>query len=368
MGILAELVKAAEEKQAVDPTITAQKLEELRQRIAAAPPASEALGALERAVPTSESESTRNALKWLAITSLGSAAVGALFRAIRAGRESSRRRQLEREIDPYRGIPGREITIPLPHMKRLSGEKKASIAVPAAIAAATGPAALRAAGGSVGESWENLKGQVSRGMEHLFTPTGSPFDKSWFLPAAIGASLVSGYLGYSELDKLLDRLREKRVSRQMARARREFEDALRAQYREAELAEEATKGRKGSPSGGFKFSAAGMMGFVADAFAQSHINGEFQEQLAMLEKSAQQSQSQPQSQPQESVWQSLKGGGRKALGVYLATLALLSAAGAGAGYSLVKSREPRRRKHEIAKEILRRRAIATPPTVTVEPV
>lgn len=104
------------------------------------------------------------------------------------------------------------------------------------------------------------------------------------------------------------------------------------------------------------------MGFVADAFARAHVSGELQEQFDTLEKSAQ-----DPAATQGFGWQSFKGSGRKAIGAYLAALALLGVAGGAAGYSFVKGREPKRRKFEMAKDIMRRRSMITPPTVTVEP-
>ena len=366
MGVVAELIKAAETKEAVDPSVMSKRLDELQQRAAAAPPASSAFSSLSKVAPTSEQESTRNALKWLAITGVGAAGLGALMRGLRARNEGTRRQKLIEDINPYAGMPGREITIPLPHMAKKSSEEKAAIglAVPAAIAATAGPAVARSVGSSVGGMWDKLKGGASKGMEHLFAPTGSALDKPWFLPAAIAAGLGGGYLGYSKLDSMLEGSRKRRSERQIEKARKEFEDALRAQYRESELFEDASKGRKapGAGEGSFKFSAAGMMGVVADAFAQAHVAGELQEQFDQLEKSAAPGEEQP-----GFGWGSFKGTGRKALGGYLAALALLTAAGGAAGYSFVKGREGKRRKYEIAKDIMRRRSLATPPTVTVEP-
>jgi hypothetical protein len=352
MGAVAEIIKAAETKQAVDPAAMAERLSELQQRVSAMPRASESFGALSKVTPTAKQESRRNALKWLAITGVGAAGIGALLRAMKAGHENRRRERLIEDIDPYAGMPGREITIPLPHTAKTASAKEAGILGPAVITAATAPAAARAVGSSAGGIWESLKRKVGKGYEHLFAPTGSPWDDPWFLPAAIGTGLGAGYLGYSKLDKLLEARREARAEREMSKARKEFEDALRSQYMQSELLEQAGKGRpklSDSGEGGFKFASA--MGRVADAFAQAHVSGELEEQFASMEKSA---QGVPE-QPQGFGWHSLKGSGRKALGAYLAALALLTAAGAGAGYSFVKGRETKRRKHDIARDIMRRR-------------
>jgi hypothetical protein len=239
-------------------------------------------------------------------------------------------------------------------------EKEAGIMLPAAIAALAIPPTLRAAGSSIGGAWQGAKRGVSRGFEHLFSSTGSALDNPWFLAGAIAAGLGGGYLGYSQLDKYLEARREGRAQREIDKARKEFEDALRSQYRESELLEQTSKGRRGTttPSGSFKFSAAGMMGVVADAFAQAHVNGELEEHFTSIEKQAAEGAG-------DDIFQ-WKGAGRKSLGVYLAALALLTAAGAYGGYSFVKSREKPRIKHELAKEYLRRRTLATPPSVTVE--
>ena len=364
MGAIAELIKAAENKEAAGSAATLKQLEALQRRADAIPPASEAFTSLSQKTPTSEEESRRNALKWIAIAGAGGAGLGVLLRTLRAGREAVGRRRLLEEADPYAGMPGREITIPLPKFsepKEAMAKSAVGMLLPAAIAAATIPTAARAAGSDIGGMWDAAKGGVSRGVEHLFSSTGSPWDSPWFLPAAIGAGLGAGYLGYSQLDKVLEKVRKNRSTRHVEEAKQEFEDALRTQYREADLAEKATKGtrRSGGNDGGFKFSAAGMMGFVADAFAQAHVNGELQEQFNSLEKSA-------LDEEGSSSW--TKGLGRKSLGAYLAALALLTVAGGTAGYSYAKSREPERRKHQIAKELLRQRAMSVPPTVSVEAV
>jgi len=366
MGVVADFIKAAETKQAVDPASMLSRLTKLEERASSIPSASSELKSLSKTVPTSEQESTKNALKWLAISGAGAAGLGALLRYVRSRNEGERRQKLMEDIDPYGGAPGRDITIPLPGAKRASLEKAAAGAlVPAAIAAATAPAALRTAGSSIGELWEDIKGGTRKGFEHLFAPTGSALDKSWFLPAALAATMGAGYLGYKGLDKRLERSRGERAERTLAKAKKEFEDALKAQYEQSELLEAASKKRPSrsleAADGGFKFASA--LGMVADAFAQAHVSGELDAQFATLEKSAQDGEEQPEG----FGWQSFKGGGRKALGAYLATLALLGAAGAGAGYSFVKGREKSRRKYDIAKDIMRRRALSTPPTVSVEP-
>ena len=71
-------------------------------------------------------------------------------------------------------------------------------------------------GSGVGDVWEKAKGGVSKGMEHLFSATGSPLDSPWFLPAALAAGLGGGYLGYSQLDKMLDAARAERSERSVA--------------------------------------------------------------------------------------------------------------------------------------------------------
>lgn len=362
MGAVAEIIKAAETKEAVDPTSMLERLNKLETQAASIPSASTELQDLSKRVPTADQESGRKALKWVAISALGSAGVGALLRYMRSRNEGERRRKLVEDIDPYAGMPGREITIPLPHMKQSSLKKEANPLLPAAVIAATGPAAARAVGSSAGDIWDKIKGGTRSTFEHLFASTGSPLDKPWFLPAAIAASLGAGYLGYNKLDKSLESSRKSRSERSLARAKREFEDALKAQYLQSELDEGASKSKPKAAlppaDGGFKFAHA--LGVVADAFAQAHVTGELARHFETLEKSA-------QDEEPGFGWDSFKGTGRKALGAYLASLALLTAAGAGAGYSFVKGREKGRRKHDISRDILRRRSMTTPPMITVEP-
>jgi len=366
MGAIAEIIKAAEEKRAVDPSAVIDQINAMQSQLSKDQSEPDALKELSAKVPTAKEESASRAKKYIAATALTMLGIGAALRLMRARKEGKSRKRLIEGGGVYAGIPGREITVPLPHMKRSSANdglsKDAGFVLPAALAALTIPPALRAAGSSVGSAWEGAKRKVSHGFETLFTPTGSALDNPWFLAGAIAAGLGGGYLGYSQLDKYLESRREGRAQREIDKARKEFEDALRAQYRESELLEQSGKGKRALPAtgGSFKFSSAGMMGVVADAFAQAHVSGELNAQLASIEKQAADEES-----AGDRIFQ-WKGAGNKSLGVYLAALALLTAAGAYGGYSFVKSRERPRIKHQLAKEYLRRRSLATPPTVSVE--
>ena len=92
---------------------------------------------------------------------------------------------------------------------------------------------------------------------------------------------------------------------------------------------------------------------MAEAFA----SGELLKQAATVT---------PPEGADKGWWDKMRGAGSWATGGYLGLLAILASLGAAGGYGFVKRREEDRMKHEAAKELLLRRQMATPPTVTVD--
>ena len=356
MGSLAKLIKQAVPAPATQmPEEFMSRLERLEQEAGAPTTGKADLARMTTLnLPTAGQESWRRTLKWLAVSGAGAATLGALLRLLRARSESGRRQRLIAEMNPYLGMPSREITIPLISPKQASAIKtlfkEAGILLPAlAVSALAAPAVMRGVSSGVGQAIEPVKARGRGLAEHLFAQTGRVSDNPWFYPALLAVTAVSGYAGYKGLDYLLDRMREQRSRRTIGQARQEFEQALRTQYEQSELSERA----------GVKLSAA-QLGLVADAFGKAHVSGELTAQLATLEKAG--------AEEEEGKLTSMtRGLGSKALGLYLTALAVLTTAGAFGGYHAIKGREVQRRKHEAAKDILYRRQLVSPPLVTVEP-
>jgi hypothetical protein len=300
-----------------------------------APPAVEALEAQLRGgsdpvsilnklnLPTADQESTGNALRMLAILGGGALATGAAISAFKAARRRRFARKLEGRASTDRATAPREFRAVIPTSKRASaGIDKEALLSP------VWEAISRAAGRGA----EGVRGVASE----LFSPTGSPLDKVWFGPAALGALAGGGYLGYKGVEKLMDKLEDRRRERAVEKAKQEFYESLRAQKGEAEAAGEA----------GVKYSG---MPQALEKLAQSHVDGELLYLLEDFEKSA---------AGEDSPW--YKGLGLKGAGLYLALLAGLGGLGSAGGYALAKKKNVSRLKHEKLRKMLLRRQMAMP--------
>lgn len=375
MGTLARLVKDAElvkDAGLAAPRSNSEgflaQLEKLRQRAAEPTTAPGDIARMEAPIerggfglPTAYAEGRARGIGALSKIGLGTVALGVILRLLRARAERAQHRELIEEFVPYAGAPTRDIHVPLSITEKASEEKQASsLAIPALAGTALAlPALAHAVGMRGGEALRRGYGATRRGVGHLFSSTGSPWDEPWVYPAAVAGSIGATYLGYKALDAVLNALKEKRMQRELTGAKREFEEALTAQHRQSGLSEQA----------GTKYSAAGATGFMADVLAKAHISGELSEQL---EKLAQDFESAGQPGPlwynaRGPLLQHTRGLGNKAFGIYLAALAALTLASAAGGYRLTKGYETKRKQYEAAKDVLRRRRLTSPPQMVVEP-
>ncbi|KKN22197.1 hypothetical protein LCGC14_0917710 [marine sediment metagenome] len=368
MGALAELVKDAEavkDAGLADPSLHPQQfltaLEQLRERATEPTTAAADIARMEApteaggfGLPSASREAKARSFKLVGKVGLGAAAIGVLLRLLRAGAEKARHTELVSKFEPYAGMPTREIRVPFA-VKKSEHEKQAGLTLPLlAGTALTAPTAARLAKLRAGDILGRGAEQVRRGLGHLFATTGSPWDNPWLYPAALVGGIGATYTGYKMLDALLEKLKERRMGRELETAREEFEEALQTQYQQSELA---------GPTG-TKYSAAGMVGFMADVLAKSHVSGELDEQLNSLTKMAQDFEP---GKERGAFYRHTRGLGSKAFGLYLAALTALALTGGAAGYHFAKSRETKRKKYEAAAEYLRRRRLTRPPRVTVEP-
>jgi hypothetical protein len=330
MGAIAELIKDAEEKTSSDISDALAKLEER----ARAPVGEKSLSALSAAgLPTAADESKRRLWKWVAGLGAGAVGLGALFRLIRSAGESARRKELMEDVDEAAARPSTQITIPMP--KKSSVEKQA--VWPYVAAAAAAPTALSAAGESLGSAWRKGKETVHKGYEHLFAPTGKAWDNPWMVPAAWITGILGMYGGYKLTSAVIDKMRKRRRKKELAQAEKDFQRALSSQFSE---------------------KPACIIGAAVDGVAQAYVDGELLKQAATLV---------PGKGEDEQTWTDwLRGKGGMATGGYLGLLAILASLGAAGGYHWIKRREEPRLKYEAAKELLLRRQMAAPPTVTVD--
>ena len=328
MGNLAKLIKQAAPETDEETSAFLDRLNKLEGEAAVPSTGAEDLKYMteEMGLPTTKDEMWRNTIKMLANVGVGASNIGKLLRAMRARGEERAREEMFSNIGAFEGdVPGRGVTVPL-------GSKAASLGAIGALAAL---------------SPSNIKQKGKDLKEHLFAQTGKATDNPWLYPLMVATALGSGYQGYSGLDEEIKAMRKERASRAIAEAKQEFEDAMAAQLEESRLAEEA----------GIKTSAQ-KLGIAVDVLARAHASGELYEQLESFDKRA------LDEEPADEPW--TLGAGNKAIGLYMALLAALATAGGVAGYHGVKAHETPRRKHEVAKELLRRRSMSTPPIVTTE--
>ncbi len=294
-------------------------------------------------LPSARSETMRSALKWLAISGGTALTAGVLLRLMRASGETARRRRIIKELDPYAGVPGREIHVPIATKR---GEVKEAALWPWLLAA---PATARMAGGHISDVAGRAMEKVKDVSEKAWAPSGRAIDAPWFLPALALGTVGAGYLGYSGVDKVLGSLRKRRARRELAKAKSEFEQALQVQRQQGTLAGGA----------GTKYSS--VIGELVDILAGAHVSGELARQIETFTKEG----AFDPTQTQRKWWHGSAGA---ATGGYLALLAVLGTLAAGGGYAFAKGREEKRRKHEAARGLLRRRRLAEPPRVIVEAV
>lgn len=348
MGTLAEIIKQAAPEADEATSAFLSRLNKLEGAAAKPGDAGEDLTYMteQLGLPTVKQEMWQNTLRTLARAGLTSAQLGALLRAMRAQSEEANRKRLLTDLGAFEGdVPGRGVRAPIT-------AKMASLTLPVLLGTAATSTGARAIGSSVDKMFEGLKEQGSALGEHLFAQTGKATDNPLFYPLLLASIAAGGYGGYKELDTHLGQMRKSRAAREIEQAKKEFERALSTQYQQAQMAQDA----------GVKISSQ-HAGYVVDGLARAHVSGELAEQLATLEKGAAEIGDEPQTE-EKQPW--TYGAGNKALGIYLATLALLAAAGAGAGYHGVKAHETPRRKYDVATELLRRRALSSPPIITTE--
>ena len=333
MGALAETIKAAESKASVD----LSKTLDLLQQEAEAPVGAQSMAALQAAgIPTASEESKRRLYKGVLGVGAGALAFGALLRLLRSAGESSRRKELLADIDMASGRPGREVTIPIPGRQKQAAEKQAAAWPWLLGTAALAPSAVQALGESAGSAWRKTKETTGKGFEHLFEPTGTALTNPWTAPLGMLAGIAALYGGYKLTDRLLEKMQERRREKELARAQSAFERALGQQFTE----------KPGS-----------IIGAAVDGVAQAYVDGELEKQAQTV---------MPAIGSDDSWWQQARGSGGAALGGYLALLTLLASLGAAGGYHWIKKYETPRRKYEAAKELLLRRQLAAPPTVSID--
>jgi hypothetical protein len=200
MGEFARLVKAAgwEDK------LEAQKAE-LRQH-----------------VPTTEEETVAKALSNLDSLRAIAHRLGYMVRS------SQHARGVQHLLeDPTPGIPGREVLIrmPMPAAKALP-EKTAGF-----LDWTLGPL-LRPARQAVEDAKLEAQRVGSEELSDLTRITSEPSTLPWYLPTAALTAPQAFTAGHRQADKELDTRTNTEMDAQIAEARKQFEDALRAEYSE----------------------------------------------------------------------------------------------------------------------------------------
>ncbi len=275
-------------------------------------------------VPSRNKEAISKALKLLTITAGGAAVAGAAVRFLQHLKSPTF------DVQPQSlGIrPDRDYEFKLPDVKSASQLDTAR--------------SLRKESRSVGDVWHGLttgtRERVHEILEAGATPT-APQQLPWFLPAMLAAAPAAGYGGYKLLDYFMDKQRRGNVESQLSKAQREYETALKAEFR---------TGRKSAS-----------VNEAIDGLAQAFVSGDLHVVLKDLEKRA---------DIGDFVQQFVPGEGSlgTAAGTWLALATLAGLVGHVGGKSFVEKRDPARARYKALREAVRARQLGRPPTLIAD--
>lgn len=268
---------------------------------------------LRKHVPLSRDEGEQNAAQ--TINNLRNL-VFALGYHLRSNKLKGGPEQLiDREEDGV-GIPGREVMIGLPQVKTSWYTPNLRSKEAGLLSALTTP---------LGNLMDDAKLELSRvadeKKEKLTRVTSDPTTVPTFLPS-LALGVPSSFMeGYQKADTDADAARGHEVDTKLERAKKEFEEALLAEY----------SARKKAASAGELFDGAAQL-FIAGKLEKA-ADGEF----------------------------------NQGLGAYLALAALLGTGAHSVAKSYYEKRDPNRQKLKAVREAIQMRMSKRPPTVLVEP-
>ena len=276
-------------------------------------PAGDAM-AMRKYFPTSQEENRQRMLYWLKVIGGTGLGVGALMSLLQGGGSMSQMSSMT----PFAAMPRREMPIQLPKV-----------------------AAAGFTEDPKGWLMDKLHGAKTWAGE-LFEQTDSPLTNPLFLPAATTLGVAGVYGGTKLVSALLKKLRERRMKREMDKAKAEFQGALQAQYSAS------------------KNAGACDINDAIDALSQAYASGELMRQCESLEKAAKEENESPFDERGRHV-----GAGNTGIGVYLSLMALLGMGGIAGGYAFAKRNDPERERIKALERALRRRQLAAPPQFVV---
>lgn len=299
---------------------------------------------MKKLLPTSGDEARRHMISMLKLVGGAGLGAGALASLVSHSGALAGRDTLS-SLGSRTTVPRREVHVPIG--KAASEELEKEAIGPAGLAAGTaavyGPKIMQSTGfdpmRTIGEKIRGARKYIGE----LFQPTAEPATHPLFLPAATALGVAGVYGGSKLVGSLLERLRKRRMEREMERAQTEFQQALRAQHTTA-------KGASAEPCDIYE---------AIDALSKAFASGELAGQCKSLEKDAVAPTS-PYAPAGAHV-----GKGNVALGTYLSMLALLGLGGVAGGYALGKKFDAPRRRAEALQRALRRRQMAAPPQFVV---
>jgi hypothetical protein len=284
-------------------------------------------------------KSLLKALGWGAGLGIPAALIVGLLKSRAFESAEKRRKKLMREqLDIERAkrdliVPPRETQVPI----KAAMEKDAGLALPLAIVAGLlAPAGYKfirdkLKGMSVGDAYKNL-----------FRVTENPLTHPLGAPLILGLPVLSAGIANKLLNKRFEEIRRERMERERQEAEEEFRSALETEYSGSKVA-----------------GLAERIDLLADIYtgdALPGITARFTKQAYDGDPAVELAQS------EASPW---TGAGNKITGLYLAALlALTGAAGVGA-WQYAKRTDPERKKSKALMRLARRRALATPPVLSV---
>jgi hypothetical protein len=263
---------------------------------------------LRQHMPTTEEETVAKALSNLDSLRAIAQRLGYLMRS------SQHARGVQPLLeDPTPGIPGREVLIrmPMPAAKELP-EKMAGF-----LDWTLGPL-LRPARQAVEDAKLEAQRMGSEELSDLTRVTSEPSTLPWYYPTAVLTAPQAFMAGHRQADKELDTRTNAKMDAQIMEARKQFEEALRAEYSEGRQMKVATAGE------------------LLDGLARIHTK-------------------------------SADGELGQAAGLYLAVASLLGGVSHMAVKDWWEKRDPQQQRLSAMREAIKKRIRGSPPPVLVAP-
>jgi hypothetical protein len=268
---------------------------------------------------------------------LPSAGLVALLKRKAHQKAEDRRKKLTTEYlditSPKRDLllPPSEMDVPV----KAAMEKKAVDPwMTALVAALLGPPAYSAIKSKLGGIG------LGEWAKNLFKVTDSPFTHPLGPSIILGAPVAAMGLTSHLMDKRLDKVREERMKREREKAEAEFQQSLEAEY---------------------QHNKASSLAESVDNLAEQYTSSA----ASQLTKEASGGTTNPYTRQQAAETGSTTGVGNMLFGLWLASILALTGASSAGAWQYAESTDKGRQRSKALARLLKRRALATPPPLSI---